>query len=51
MNPIQIDFPTKRVNVVTLGCSKNTVDSEALMGLLRKNSEGSIKSSLQESHF
>jgi len=37
MNPIQIDFPTKRVNVVTLGCSKNTVDSEALMGLLRKN--------------
>jgi ribosomal protein S12 methylthiotransferase len=37
MTPIQIDFPTKRVNVVTLGCSKNTVDSEALMGLLRKN--------------
>ncbi|MEO5931706.1 MAG: 30S ribosomal protein S12 methylthiotransferase RimO, partial [Candidatus Kapaibacterium sp.] len=26
-----------RVSVVTLGCSKNTVDSEALMGLLRKN--------------
>lgn len=37
MQPIQIDFPTKRVNVVTLGCSKNTVDSETLMGLLRKN--------------
>lgn len=34
---VQIDFPKKRVNVVTLGCSKNTVDSEALMGLLRKN--------------
>ncbi len=27
----------KRVNIVTLGCSKNTVDSETLMGLLRKN--------------
>ncbi|MDB5036172.1 MAG: 2-methylthioadenine synthetase [Chlorobi bacterium] len=37
MNPISIALPTKRVNVVTLGCSKNTVDSEALMGLLRKN--------------
>lgn len=35
--PIQIDLPKKRVRVVTLGCSKNTVDSEALMGLLRKN--------------
>lgn len=29
--------PTKTVNVLTLGCSKNTVDSETLMGLLRKN--------------
>jgi ribosomal protein S12 methylthiotransferase len=37
MGLIQIDLPKKRVNVVTLGCSKNTVDSEALMGLLRKN--------------
>lgn len=27
----------KRVNVVTLGCSKNVVDSETLMGLLRRN--------------
>ncbi len=41
-NPIQIDLPhigqqTKRVNVVTLGCSKNTVDSEVLMGLLQRN--------------
>ncbi len=37
MNPIQIDLPKKRVSVVTLGCSKNTVDSEALMGLLKRN--------------
>ncbi|HVZ39189.1 MAG TPA: 30S ribosomal protein S12 methylthiotransferase RimO [Candidatus Kapabacteria bacterium] len=37
MNPIQIDLPKKRVSVITLGCSKNTVDSEALMGLLAKN--------------
>lgn len=37
MPPIQIELPRKRVNVVTLGCSKNTVDSETLMGLLRKN--------------
>ncbi len=27
----------KRVNVLTLGCSKNVVDSETLMGLLRRN--------------
>jgi ribosomal protein S12 methylthiotransferase len=27
-----------RVNVVTLGCSKNTYDSEILMGQLRGNS-------------
>lgn len=32
-----ISQPTRRVSVVTLGCSKNTVDSEVLMGLLRKN--------------
>lgn len=32
-----IGQPTKRVSVVTLGCSKNTVDSEVLMGLLRRN--------------
>ncbi|RKR81923.1 SSU ribosomal protein S12P methylthiotransferase [Mucilaginibacter gracilis] len=33
-------FPIKkpRVNVVTLGCSKNTYDSEILMGQLRGNS-------------
>jgi ribosomal protein S12 methylthiotransferase len=37
MRPIQLDIPGKRVSVVTLGCSKNTVDSEALMGLLRRN--------------
>lgn len=37
MNPISIDLPKKRVSVITLGCSKNTVDSEALMGLLRRN--------------
>jgi ribosomal protein S12 methylthiotransferase len=37
MRTVQIDMPSKRVNVVTLGCSKNTVDSETLMGLLRKN--------------
>jgi len=43
MTPVQIDIPsaggqTKRINVVTLGCSKNTVDSEVLMGMLRRNS-------------
>jgi len=27
----------KRVHVVTLGCSKNTVDSETLMGMMRHN--------------
>ena len=27
----------KTVRVVTLGCSKNVVDSETLMGLLRQN--------------
>jgi ribosomal protein S12 methylthiotransferase len=38
MQPIQIHTnPGKRVNVVTLGCSKNVVDSETLMGLLRRN--------------
>lgn len=35
---ISLDSPSrKRVNVVTLGCSKNVVDSETLMGLLRRN--------------
>lgn len=38
MQTVQIDLPAKRVNVVTLGCSKNLVDSETLMGLLRRNS-------------
>ncbi|MFD2873441.1 30S ribosomal protein S12 methylthiotransferase RimO [Mucilaginibacter ximonensis] len=33
--PIQISKP--RVNVVTLGCSKNTYDSEILMGQLKGN--------------
>jgi len=33
--PIQIKKP--RVNVVTLGCSKNTYDSEILMGQLKGN--------------
>ncbi|MBC8144886.1 MAG: 30S ribosomal protein S12 methylthiotransferase RimO [bacterium] len=37
MQTVQIDLPPKRVNVVTLGCSKNLVDSEMLMGLLRRN--------------
>jgi ribosomal protein S12 methylthiotransferase len=37
MRPVQIDIPGKRVSVVTLGCSKNTVDSETLMGLLDRN--------------
>ncbi len=37
MQPILIDMPSRRVNVVTLGCSKNVVDSETLMGLLRRN--------------
>ncbi|MFA8298883.1 MAG: 30S ribosomal protein S12 methylthiotransferase RimO [Hyphomicrobiales bacterium] len=27
----------KKINIVTLGCSKNLVDSEALMGQLRRN--------------
>jgi ribosomal protein S12 methylthiotransferase len=26
-----------KVNVITLGCSKNTVDSEVLMGQLKAN--------------
>jgi ribosomal protein S12 methylthiotransferase len=38
MQTVQIDLPAKKVNVVTLGCSKNLVDSEMLMGLLRRNS-------------
>jgi ribosomal protein S12 methylthiotransferase len=38
MQTVQLDLPSKRVNVVTLGCSKNLVDSETLMGLLRRNS-------------
>ena len=29
--------PRKQVHIVTLGCSKNVVDSETLMGLLRRN--------------
>ena len=29
--------PSKNVHVLTLGCSKNVVDSETLMGLLRRN--------------
>lgn len=37
MPPVEIEIPNKRVNVVTLGCSKNTVDSETLIGLLKKN--------------
>lgn len=37
MQSVQADPPLKRVNVVTLGCSKNLVDSEMLMGLLRRN--------------
>ncbi len=37
MNPVPADLPVRRVNVVTLGCSKNVVDSETLMGLLRHN--------------
>ena len=28
---------TPKVNVITLGCSKNTVDSEVLMGQLKAN--------------
>ena len=42
MNPIQIDLTSniltkKKVNVVTLGCSKNTVDTETLQGMLKYN--------------
>lgn len=36
-NPATISSSRKRVNVVTLGCSKNVVDSETLMGLLKRN--------------
>ena len=39
-NPISIDLDGnegKSVHIVTLGCSKNTVDSETLAGLLRRN--------------
>lgn len=35
LNPVQVRKP--RVNVVTLGCSKNIHDSEVLMGQLRGN--------------
>jgi ribosomal protein S12 methylthiotransferase len=31
------DFKRKKVNVITLGCSKNLVDSEVLMGQLSAN--------------
>lgn len=39
MKPTQITIekPSKRVHLVTLGCSKNTVDSEMLVGLLTRN--------------
>ena len=37
MQSIALDPPPKRVNVVTLGCSKNVVDSEVLVGLLKRN--------------
>lgn len=40
MVKIQSNEPTgspKRVHIVTLGCSKNVVDSETLAGLLRRN--------------
>lgn len=46
INPIQIELPSsqsnpfsqkKKVNVVTLGCSKNTVDTETLQGLMNRN--------------
>ena len=31
------DYKRKKVNVITLGCSKNVVDSEVLMGQLKAN--------------
>jgi ribosomal protein S12 methylthiotransferase len=31
------DYKRKKVNVITLGCSKNIVDSEVLMGQLKAN--------------
>ena len=37
MQATETSKQVKRVNVVTLGCSKNVVDSETLMGLLRRN--------------
>jgi ribosomal protein S12 methylthiotransferase len=38
MQTVPSDLPSRKVSVVTLGCSKNLVDSETLMGLLRRNS-------------
>ena len=32
-----MDFLMKKINILTLGCSKNTYDSELLIGGLKKN--------------
>lgn len=37
MKPSVEQHPIRSISVVTLGCSKNTVDSEVLMGLLKRN--------------
>jgi len=34
---MKTNIPTKKINVITMGCSKNLVDSEKLMGQLKQN--------------
>jgi len=34
---MKTNIPTKTINVITMGCSKNLVDSEKLMGQLKQN--------------
>ena len=34
---VMITTPPKRISIVTLGCEKNTVDSEVLMGGLKRS--------------
>jgi ribosomal protein S12 methylthiotransferase len=48
---MKTNIPTKTINVITMGCSKNLVDSEKLMGQLKQNNLEVTHESNSESDY
>lgn len=48
---MKVNIPSKKINVITMGCSKNLVDSEKLMGQLKFNNLEVTHESGEESDY